>query len=86
MSKKSSKKKPRDLNKLAHSITDEATGESPSEEIEPDEGKNPNPVALGKLGGKKGGRARAEKLSPEQRSEIAKKAAQARRGKKDKEV
>ena len=40
--------------------------------------KNPHAVALGKLGGAKGGRARAEKLSPERRSEIARKAALAR--------
>jgi hypothetical protein len=36
--------------------------------------KNPNAVALGKLGGSKGGKIRAAKLSPEQRSEIARKA------------
>ena len=40
--------------------------------------KNPAAVALGRLGGKKGGPARAKKLTPEQRSEIARKAAQAR--------
>lgn len=42
--------------------------------------KNPAAVALGRLGGKKGGKARAESLTPKQRSEIAKKAAQARWG------
>ena len=41
-------------------------------------GKNPAAVALGKLGGKKGGLARAKKLSPERRTEIALKAARAR--------
>ena len=40
--------------------------------------KNPAAVALGKLGGSKGGQKRAENLSPEQRSEIAQRAAQAR--------
>lgn len=40
--------------------------------------KNPAAVALGKLGGEKGGRARASKLSPDRRREIAKKAAAAR--------
>lgn len=40
--------------------------------------KNPAAVALGRLGGLKGGRARAEKLSKTRRKEIAKKAAQAR--------
>ena len=40
--------------------------------------KNPAAVALGKLGGSKGGRARAAKLSPEKRTAIAQRAAQAR--------
>lgn len=40
--------------------------------------KNPAAVALGRLGGLKGGKARAAKLTKEQRSEIAKKAAAAR--------
>ena len=40
--------------------------------------KNLAAVALGKLGGLKGGKARAAKLSPERRQEIAKKAARAR--------
>jgi len=43
-----------------------------------DDGKNPAAVALGRLGGLKGGKARATKLSAEKRSEIAKKAAEAR--------
>jgi hypothetical protein len=46
------------------------------------EEKNPAAVALGKLGASKGGKARAEKLSPERRKEIAKKAAEARWAKK----
>ena len=41
-------------------------------------GKNHHAAALGKIGGKKGGPARAAKLSPEQRKEIARKAAQVR--------
>ena len=40
--------------------------------------KNPNAVALGKLGGSKGGKIRAARLSPEERSEIARKAVLAR--------
>jgi len=40
--------------------------------------KNPHAVALGKRGGSKGGKLRAEKLSPEKRREIARKAVQAR--------
>jgi hypothetical protein len=45
---------------------------------EPADGKDPAAVALGRKGGLKGGKARAAKLTPEQRSEIAKKAAQSR--------
>ena len=67
--------KPRDLNKLAAAITAEATGEAPEE---PPSDKNPHAVALGRLGGQKGGRARAKKLTPEQRRDIARKAAEAR--------
>lgn len=48
------------------------------------EGKNPHAVALGKLGGAKGGKIRAERLTPEQRKEIAKKAAAKRWEKKEK--
>ena len=45
--------------------------------------KDPAAVSLGRRGGLKGGRARAEKLTPERRREIARKAAAARWGKKD---
>lgn len=48
---------------------------------EPKREKNPAAVALGKLGGSKGGKARAAKLTPEQRREIAQRAAKARWGK-----
>jgi hypothetical protein len=80
MPERSSKKRPRDPNQLAKSIVDEATNEEPEEEQpdKTDDGKNPAAVALGRLGGKKGGKARAAKLTPEQRREIAKRAAQAR--------
>jgi hypothetical protein len=71
MPKRSSKKNPRDVNVLAAAIVSEATTDS-------SEGKNPHAVALGRLGGKKGGPARAKNLTPEQRREIAKKAARAR--------
>lgn len=47
-------------------------------ETEPKRVKNRAAVALGRLGGKKGGPARAEKLTPEQRSDIARKAAMSR--------
>lgn len=72
---KPKKKRPRDLNQLAKAIVDEATGEAPQEEPST---KNPAAVALGRLGGLKGGKARAEKLSAKKRKDIAKKAAQAR--------
>jgi hypothetical protein len=52
--------------------------EAADEQDDPYEGKNPAAVELGRQGGLKGGRARAEKLTPEQRSEIARKAARAR--------
>jgi len=76
MPKRSSKKKPRDINVLASQIVEEATGEATSKPE--DRTKNPAAVALGRLGGLKGGKARAEKLSPEQRKEIARKAANVR--------
>lgn len=67
-------RKPADLNRLAASIVGEATSEEPPA----DDGKDPAAVALGRKGGKKGGKARAKNMSAEQRSEAAKKAAQAR--------
>ena len=84
MSKK--KTTPRDLNQLAKSIVDQVTGgdPEPEEKAEPAQKpeKNPAAVALGRLGGLKGGKARAEKLSDEERSDIAQKAAIARWKKK----
>jgi hypothetical protein len=73
-------RRPRDPNQLAKRIIDIATGEiedtdSPSV-IDPT--KNPHAVELGRLGGKKGGPARAKTLSAEDRSEIAKNAARHR--------
>lgn len=70
-------KRPRDMNQLAKAIVDISVGESPPE-VDPDEGKNPAAVALGRLGGAKGGNARAAKLSAARRKAIAKKAAAAR--------
>lgn len=71
------KKRPTDINKLAKMIVEEAT-----KEPEPPKEKNPAAVALGRLGGLKGGKARAEKLTDERRKEIAKKAAEKRWSKK----
>ena len=50
--------------------------------VSPSDGKNPYAAALGRLGGQKGGRARAQRLSKRRRSEIARKAARARWKKK----
>lgn len=75
---KRSSKRPRDVNELAKLIVDIASGEV--EDKPEDEGKNPAAVALGRLGGKKGGKARAEKLTAEERRAIARKAAAARWG------
>ena len=75
MLKRSSKKRPTDFNQRAFQIVMEAIGEE--EKLEPPE-KNPHAVALGRIGGKKGGKARAASLTAEERSEIARKAAQAR--------
>ena len=61
-----------DANQLAARIVGEATG-TPRKRR-----KNPAAVALGRRGGLKGGNARAESLSPEERSSIAKRAAEAR--------
>lgn len=72
------KKKPTDINALAFQIASEATQESGQPPTDPKLEKNPAAVALGRLGGLKGGKARAEKLSSQERKEIARKAALAR--------
>lgn len=68
--------KPHDFNQLAASIVGAATGETPP--IEAPKPKDPAAVALGAKGGAKGGKARASSLTPEQRSELSRLAAQAR--------
>lgn len=87
MPKRSSKKKRLpDPNELALRIAQGVTGEPPPKEEPgpPADGKNPAAVALGRLGGKKGGPARAAKLSAKKRKEIARKAASARWGNRPK--
>ena len=71
-------KRPKDPNQLAKSIVDQATSEE-QETITPDQAKS-IAAQLGRLGGLKGGKARAAKLSAKRRSEIAKKAAKVRWG------
>ena len=72
--------KDRDFATIARNVVEKAIGEhldgTPLKD--PDAGKNPAAVALGRLGGAKGGKARAQKLSPAKRKAIAMKAARAR--------
>ena len=70
-------KKDHDFAVNAFRVVEEATGQTEPKKANPSssEGKNPNAVALGRLGGLKGGKARAANMTPEQRKEIAKKAA-----------
>ena len=75
MPKRSSKAPRGDLNTVAFNIVQQATGQAPPI---PKPEKNPAAVALGRLGGIKGGKARAASLTKAQRSEIAKKAAKTR--------
>ena len=86
MRDRSTKSRPRDPNELAYRIMLESTGQLPKSEpgtpekpVDPK--KNPHAVALGRLGGLRGGLARAAKLGPKKRSQIAAKAAKARWGK-----
>jgi hypothetical protein len=84
-SKPSRAVRPRDPNQLAYQIIQEATGQAPKYDpltkLPPDPSKNPHAVALGRLGGLKGGVARAAALGPRKRSQIAAKVAAARWGK-----
>jgi len=75
MPKRSSK----DLNETAFSIVQQSTGQAGPT---PAPAKNPAAVALGRLGGLKGGKARAANLSAKKRKEIAKKTAMSRWSKK----
>lgn len=70
-------RRPRDPNQLAKLIVAMATGDAPPD-TRADDGKNPAAVALGRLGGMKGGKARAESLSKRKRVKIARAAAKAR--------
>lgn len=74
MPKRSRTPRPTDPNQLAALIVSEATG-GPPKLSEPRTEKNPAAVALGRLGGLKGGKARAEKLSAPMRQQIARHAA-----------
>lgn len=67
-------KRPRDPNQLAKLITDIATGQT-ADPLVTEDGRDLAAVLLGRRGGLKGGRARADKLAPERRQEIARAAA-----------
>jgi hypothetical protein len=80
-------KRPADFNQRAHQVFLEAVGEAPRQPVPiqdekpekpPEREKDPAAVSLGRRGGLKGGKARAEKLTAEERSEIGKKAAKKR--------
>lgn len=71
-----SRKRPRDPNQLGKLIVDIATGEV--DDPDPNEGKDQAAVELGRKGGLKGGKARAAKMTADERSEAAKRAALAR--------
>ncbi len=71
-----SSKHPRDVNQLAKLVADLATGQA--ELPKTDDGKDPAAVALGRKGGLKGGKRRAEALSVKRRKEIAQNAANTR--------
>lgn len=81
---KRGKKRPKDVNQLAKRIVDIATQSEDGDAAAIKGGKNPEAVSLGRLGGLKGGPARAAKLTGEQRRDIARRAAERRwRAKRD---
>ena len=87
MDKKRKPTKEHDFAVNAFRVVKEATEPEPEKtepETKPDTGKNPNAVALGRLGGLKGGKARLVKMTAEQRIMVAQKAAGVRWGKKSK--
>jgi len=71
------KRKSEDVNEIAFRVVKQSTSE-PIPITAAKKRKNPAAVALGRLGGKKGGRARADKLDPARRREIASDAARKR--------
>ncbi len=70
-----------DLEKVGTAVAEETSENGPTSK---ESTKNPHAVALGRLGGKKSGKARLEKLTPERRKEIARIAAKARWSKRTK--
>ena len=71
--------KDHDFVTIARSVVERSIGEKlTGEPLDKEPEKNPHAVALGRLGGQKGGKARAAKLSAKRRSEISQKAARKR--------
>jgi hypothetical protein len=72
--------KDHDFTAVARRVVEQAIGEQMNGEplTDPNAGKDPKAVSRGKLGGLKGGKARASKLSPRRRKQIARKAAESR--------
>jgi len=81
-----SSKRPHDPNQLAKLIIEIASGEANDVKLPlvAERQKDPAAVALGRRGGLKGGLARASKMSPEERSAVARAAANARWARKEK--
>lgn len=71
-------KRPRDLNQLAYQIVQEATGQITPQPETPEDPIRAAAAALGRIGGLKGGKARSEKMTPQERHDAARKAAAAR--------
>lgn len=69
-----SRKRSRDLDQLAARFVDEVSGDA-QQPVDPEDGKDPAAVALGRRGGLKGGKARAARMTAEERSESARRAA-----------
>lgn len=79
MPKRLSKRKNiRDMNVLAAHIVEQASGQPIPKNVAEESTKNPAAVSLGRMGGLKSAKVRMEKISPEKRKEIARKAAKAR--------
>ena len=72
------RKRQGDFSQIAFQVVRESTGQAPKLQDEPERPKNPAAVALGRLGGLKGGKARAATLTPRKRSQLAAKAAKNR--------
>jgi len=79
MQRRSSNPKDHDFVAIARAVVERSIGEKlTGKPLDKESDKNPHAVALGRLGGQKGGKARAKKLSARKRKQIAKKAARAR--------